>query len=72
MPIPAEINSKITIPPAKNNITETVQPAKIPLKCWYQLDGPTGEKICFKGHHIKILQGQPILGLYCITLGQKG
>ena len=35
-------------------------------------NGPTGEKICFKAHHIKILQGQPILGLYCITLGQKG
>ena len=33
MAIPAEINSKITIPPAKNDITETVQPAKIPLKC---------------------------------------
>ena len=44
MSIPADINSKITFIPAKNNIIETVQPVKIPLKCWYQLDGAMGEK----------------------------
>ena len=30
MSIPADINSKVTFIPAKNNVIETVQPVKIP------------------------------------------
>ena len=41
---PAGIISKITFISAKDNIIETMQPVKIPLKCWCQLDGAMGGK----------------------------
>ena len=44
MSILADKNSKITFISAKNIIIETVQPVKIPLKCWCQQDGGMGGK----------------------------
>ena len=44
MSVLADINCKITFISAKNIIAETVQPVKIPLKCWCQPDGGMGDK----------------------------
>lgn len=44
MSVSADINFKVTLIPAKDNIIEAVQPVKFPLKSWCLLDGAMGEK----------------------------